>query len=81
MSLPAPFHGVVYPDGHPWDIREIQALLGDKAFAALKNKMFQVEYFDGPFTTSKKTSVCAPHRFRPTGGGRLARRLGRPRRG
>ena len=26
-----PFHGVVYPDGHPWDVDEVKALLGDAA--------------------------------------------------
>ena len=52
-----PFHGVVYPDGHPWDVREVQALLGDDAFASLKDRVFQVEYFDGDFKTSKKTSI------------------------
>ncbi len=52
-----PFHGVVYPDGHPWDIREVKALLGDDGFAALKQKVFEVEYFNGEFKTSKKTSI------------------------
>jgi len=53
----APFHGVVYPDGHPWDLREVKALLGDAAFAAMKARAFSVEYFDGEFTASKKTSI------------------------
>jgi hypothetical protein len=52
-----PFHGVVYPDGHPWDVREVRALLGDARFAALKAKVFEVEYFDGEFGASKKTSI------------------------
>ena len=52
-----PFHGVVYPDGHPWDVREIEALLGDRAFAALQSKVFQVEYYDGRFATRKKVSI------------------------
>ena len=53
-----PFHGVVYPDGHPWDTREVRALLGDAAFAALEAKVFRAEYFDGPFKTRKKTSLA-----------------------
>jgi hypothetical protein len=52
-----PFHGVLYPDGHPWDVREIEALLGDDAFAALQKRVFRVEYFDGPFRARKKTSI------------------------
>jgi hypothetical protein len=52
-----PFHGVIYPDGHPWDVGEVKALLGDMAFAALEAKVFRVEYFDGPFMTRKKTSL------------------------
>lgn len=53
----APFHGVIYPDGHPWDVREIKALLGETAFAGLQNKLFRVEYFDGRFAIPKKKSV------------------------
>jgi len=53
----APFHGVVYPDGHPWDLREVQALLGEKMYAALEAKSFRAEYFTGRFTTLKKTSL------------------------
>jgi PA14 domain/Cellulase (glycosyl hydrolase family 5) len=52
-----PFHGVVYPDGHPWDVCEVKALLGDDRFAALKKKVFEVEYFNGEFKTSKKSSI------------------------
>jgi PA14 domain len=52
-----PFHGVVYPDGHPWDVGEVEALLGADAFASLKTKVFRVEYFNGPFKTSRKTSL------------------------
>lgn len=53
----APFHGVIYPDGHPWDVREVKALLGDARFAALKERVFEVEYFDGEFGASRKTSI------------------------
>jgi hypothetical protein len=53
----APFHGVIYPDGHPWDVSEIKALLGNIAFAELESNMFAVEYFDGEFASSKKKSI------------------------
>jgi hypothetical protein len=54
----SPFHGVIYPDGHPWDIREVRALLGDNDFAALSDHLFKVEYFnDDTFTKLIKTSV------------------------
>ena len=52
-----PFHGVIYPDGHPWEVREVKAMLGDVAFAALEKRVFRVEYFDGDFKTSRKTSL------------------------
>jgi hypothetical protein len=52
-----PFHGVVYPDGHPWDVGEVKALLGDSAFRALQRRVFQVEYFAGEFQTSRKKSL------------------------
>lgn len=53
----APFHGVVYPDGHPWDLREVKALLGDKRYAELEGKSFKAEYFSGHFAALKKTSI------------------------
>ena len=52
-----PFHGVIYPDGHPWSIDEIKSLLGDEKFAALKEQLFAVEYYDGEFETLRKTSL------------------------
>jgi PA14 domain-containing protein len=52
-----PFHGVVYPDGHPWNVEEVRALLGDTAFAALLPAVFRVEYYDGAFKNKKKTSI------------------------
>ena len=58
-----PFHGVVYPDGHPWDVREVKSLLGDDGFAALKKKVFEVEYFNGEFKTRKKTSISPAINF------------------
>jgi hypothetical protein len=30
-ETPKPFHGVVYPDGHPWSVDDVKALLGRKA--------------------------------------------------
>jgi hypothetical protein len=53
-----PFHGVVYPDGHPWEVGEVKALLGDAAFASLEKKIFRAEYFDGQFRVKKKTSIA-----------------------
>lgn len=52
-----PFHGVAYPDGHPWDVREVEAMLGERAFASLQRRVFEVEYFDGEFKTSRKKSI------------------------
>lgn len=52
-----PFHGVVYPDGHPWSTKEIKALLGDTAFASLQRRVFKVEYFHGRFGELKKESI------------------------
>lgn len=52
-----PFHGVIYPDGHPWDAGEIKALMGDEAFASLQKRVFKVEYFQGRFGELKKESI------------------------
>jgi hypothetical protein len=53
---PRPFHGVVYPDGHPWSIDDVKALLGAEAFAAAP--LFAVEYFRDPhFSELAKRSV------------------------
>ncbi len=52
-----PFHGMIYPDGHPWDLNEIKSLLGDKAFTSLQPRLFKAEYFTGNFSELKKTSV------------------------
>jgi hypothetical protein len=53
---PTPFHGVVYPDGHPWSVEDAKALLGDVAFA--KAPLFAVEYYkDANFTDLAKKSV------------------------
>ncbi|WP_341876224.1 family 43 glycosylhydrolase [Defluviitalea saccharophila] len=51
----APFHGVVYPDGHPWDIDDIKALT-EENFDNLP--VFRVHYFkDMEFKTLAKTSI------------------------
>jgi hypothetical protein len=51
-----PFHGIVYPDGHPWSVDDVRALLGADSFA--KAPLFKVEYYKDPnFTTLAKTSV------------------------
>jgi len=55
-SEPAiPFHGVVYPDGHPYDIADIRALTGDR-FDTLP--VFNVKYYsDSDFASLVKTSI------------------------
>ena len=51
-----PFHGVIYPDGHPWALEDARALLGPPRFAA--TPFFTVRYFaDANFTRLAKTSV------------------------
>jgi hypothetical protein len=52
----APFHGMVYPDGHPWAVDDVKAFKGAEAFA--KTPLFSVEYFkDDSFSESVKKSV------------------------
>jgi hypothetical protein len=56
---PVPFHGVVLPDGHPWDVREVRALLGDQRYSELCDRSFKVEYFDDTqWKTLRKTSIA-----------------------
>lgn len=51
----APFHGIFYPDGHPWSIIDVQALRGDDLSTA---PVFNVEYYnDTTFTNLKKGSI------------------------
>jgi hypothetical protein len=51
-----PFHGMVYPDGHPWSVDDVKALLGPEVFA--RTPLFSVEYFkDDRFRESAKKSV------------------------
>ncbi len=55
-ETPKPFHGIVYPDGHPWSIDDVKALLGDEGFS--NAPLFAVEYFkDANFTDLAKKSV------------------------
>lgn len=51
-----PFHGIVYPDGHPWSVDDVKALMGPDAFA--KAPLFEVEYYkEAHFTELAKKSV------------------------
>ena len=52
-----PFHGVIYPDGHPWSVEEVRALLGEERFSRLQSSLLQVEYFKGRFERSMKQSI------------------------
>lgn len=49
-----PFHGLIYPDGHPWDTADVAAVRGD-----LRNmKVFDVTYYRGSFTEERKRSIA-----------------------
>jgi len=51
-----PFHGMVYPDGHPWSVADIKAWLGTEGFA--QAPLFAVDYFKAAnFTDLAKQSV------------------------
>lgn len=51
-----PFHGIVFPDGHPWSVDDAKALLGADGFA--KAPFFKVQYYRDPlFTDLAKESV------------------------
>jgi hypothetical protein len=55
-ETPKPFHGMVYPDGHPWSVDDVRALMGAQAFADAP--LFSVEYYkDANFTLLAKQSV------------------------
>ena len=55
-ETPKPFHGVVYPDGHPWSVDDVKALLGAEGFASAP--LFAVEYYkDANFAELAKKSV------------------------
>lgn len=51
-----PFHGMIYPDGHPWSVDDAKAWMGPDKFAAAP--FFKVEYYrDAAFSDLAKTSV------------------------
>ena len=51
-----PFHGLVFPDGHPWSLDDIRAFMGEQAFAHAP--FFKVQYYLDPnFVTPAKESV------------------------
>jgi hypothetical protein len=51
-----PFHGVVYPDGHPWSIDDVKSLMGPAAFD--RAPVFDVRYYrDDHFTDLAKASI------------------------
>jgi hypothetical protein len=55
-ETPTPFHGIVYPDGHPWSVGDARALLGTSDFA--RTHFFRVTYFkDDLFKILAKVSV------------------------
>jgi hypothetical protein len=55
-ETPTPFHGIVYPDGHPWSVADARALLGPAGFA--RAHFFTVTYFkDDSFKSLAKVSV------------------------
>lgn len=47
-----PFHGLIYPDGHPWDTAEVAAVRGD----LYNMKLFDAEYYTGAFAHLRKKS-------------------------
>ncbi|SFW13255.1 family 16 glycoside hydrolase [Chitinophaga sancti] len=49
-----PFHGFIYPDGHPWSVAEARRLKGNSFD---KTPFFRVEYYTGIFDELKKVSV------------------------
>lgn len=48
-----PFHGIIYPDGHPWSVNDVVALNGSTTNMAV----YAVDYYNGVFATQKKSSV------------------------
>jgi len=51
-----PFHGMVYPDGHPWSVDDAVAMLGRTAFD--RTPFFKVAYFsDDHFNKLAKESI------------------------
>ena len=55
-ETPTPFHGIVYPDGHPWSLDDAKALLGADGLA--RAPLFSVTYYrDDAFKSQAKRSV------------------------
>jgi hypothetical protein len=55
-ETPTPFHGIVYPDGHPWSVGDARALLGADGYA--RANFFGVTYFrDDLFRGKAKVSI------------------------
>lgn len=55
-EMEVPFHGIVYPDGHPWDINDIKAMIGEERFNQLP--VYNVSYYhDDNFARLAKKSI------------------------
>ncbi len=51
-----PFHGLVYPDGHPWSVEDIRKIIGKDDLSGLP--VFNVEYFrDADFRERVHSSI------------------------
>ena len=50
-----PFHGIIYPDGHPWSLGDVTALRGDDLSSG---PFFNVDYYaNTSFSDRRKSSV------------------------
>ena len=56
----APFHGVIYPDGHPWDVGEIEGPARRSRFQLLKEQGVPRGVFRGP-VPDKQEEVLTHH--------------------
>jgi hypothetical protein len=55
-EAPVPFHGIVYPDGHPWSLDDARALLGREGFE--RARFFAVRYYgNDSFSRPLKSSL------------------------
>lgn len=56
-EMEVPFHGIVYPDGHPWDVDDVKAMIGEESFNKLP--VYNVSYyFDDNFAQLAKKSIA-----------------------
>ena len=56
-----PFHGIIYPDGHPWSTDDVKAIVNNDLSGL---PLFNVQYFaDNNFANLKKTSVTPQINF------------------